>query len=142
MSNGDGASMLFRFAESVVNIAHVPKECLYYPRKQTSVSHATDCDVIVCYGAAKLSDKHLAATVHCVDDEIIGRLKGREQLRLPRRPRLRNEHAIIIEEKCEYSCLNQRHYRFWREAICFHIWQHVLKRRKHNFAPDAPVHIR
>jgi hypothetical protein len=25
---------------------------------------------IVCYGAAKLADKHLASTVHCVDDEI------------------------------------------------------------------------
>jgi hypothetical protein len=25
--------MLFRLAESVVNIAHVPKECLYYPPK-------------------------------------------------------------------------------------------------------------
>jgi hypothetical protein len=22
--------------------------CLYYPRKQTSVSHAADCDVIIC----------------------------------------------------------------------------------------------
>jgi hypothetical protein len=28
---------------------------------------------------AKLTDKHLAATVHCVDDEIIGGLKRREQ---------------------------------------------------------------
>jgi hypothetical protein len=33
--------------------------CLYYPRKQTSVSHAADCDVVVCYGGAKLTDKHL-----------------------------------------------------------------------------------
>ena len=30
-----------------------------------------DCDVVVCYGDAKLSDKHLASTIHCVDDEII-----------------------------------------------------------------------
>jgi hypothetical protein len=30
-----------------------------------------DCDVIVCYGGAKLTDKHLASKVHCVDDEII-----------------------------------------------------------------------
>jgi hypothetical protein len=45
--------------------------CLHYPRKQTSVSYAADCDVIACYGRAKLTDKHLAATVHCVDDEII-----------------------------------------------------------------------
>jgi hypothetical protein len=52
--------------------------CLYYPRKQTSVSYAADCDVITCYGGAKLVDKHLAAIVHCVDDEVIGWLKRRE----------------------------------------------------------------
>jgi hypothetical protein len=46
--------------------------CLYYPRKQTSVSYAADCDIIICYGGAKPTDKHLASTVHCVDDEIIG----------------------------------------------------------------------
>jgi hypothetical protein len=44
--------------------------CLFYPRKQTSVSYAAD-DVIVCYGGATIYDKHLASTVHCVDDEII-----------------------------------------------------------------------
>jgi hypothetical protein len=38
--------------------------CLYYPRKQTSVSYAA------CYGAATVYDKHLASTLHCVDDEI------------------------------------------------------------------------
>jgi hypothetical protein len=38
-------------------------------------------DVIVCYGGAKLTDKHLAATVHCVDDGIIGWLKRRERRR-------------------------------------------------------------
>jgi hypothetical protein len=31
------------------------------PRKQTSVSHAADCDLIACYGGAKLTDKHLAS---------------------------------------------------------------------------------
>jgi hypothetical protein len=36
-----------------------------------------DCDVIVCYGGAKLADKHLASTIHCVDDEIIGWRKRR-----------------------------------------------------------------
>jgi hypothetical protein len=41
------SSILFRFAESVVNTAHIPKECLYHRRKQTSVSYAADCDVIV-----------------------------------------------------------------------------------------------
>jgi hypothetical protein len=45
--------------------------CLYCPRKQTSVSYAADCDFIVCYGRAKLTDKHLASKIHCVDDEII-----------------------------------------------------------------------
>jgi hypothetical protein len=35
--------------------------CLFYPRKQTSVSYAADCDVIACYDGAKLTDKHLAA---------------------------------------------------------------------------------
>jgi hypothetical protein len=34
-----------------------------------SGSYAADCDVIVCYGGAKSADKHLASTVHCVDDE-------------------------------------------------------------------------
>jgi hypothetical protein len=34
------------------------------------------------YGGAKLTDKHLASTVHCIDDEIIGWLKRREQRRL------------------------------------------------------------
>jgi len=28
-----------------------------YPRNQTSVSYAADCDVIVCYGAAKPTTK-------------------------------------------------------------------------------------
>jgi len=36
---------------------------------------------------AKLADKHLAATVHCVDDEIIGWLKLREQHRRKTKPR-------------------------------------------------------
>jgi hypothetical protein len=55
--------------------------CLYYPRKQTSVSYAADCDVIICYGAATVYDKHLASKVHCVDGEIIEWLKRREQRR-------------------------------------------------------------
>ena len=35
--------------------------CLYCPRKQTSVSYAVDGDLIVCYGGAKLTDRHLAS---------------------------------------------------------------------------------
>ena|ERR1700716_3486987 len=46
--------------------------------------YAADCDVIVCYDGAKVADKHLASTVHCVDDEIIGWLKRREQRRRDR----------------------------------------------------------
>jgi hypothetical protein len=43
MRDGDAMSILFRFAESVVNIAHIPKS-LYHTRKQTLVSYAADCD--------------------------------------------------------------------------------------------------
>jgi hypothetical protein len=32
-------------------------------------------------GAAKFTDKHLASTIHCVDDEIFGWLQRREQRR-------------------------------------------------------------
>jgi hypothetical protein len=46
-----------------------------------------DCDIIMCGGNAKPEDKHLAWTVHCVDEEIVGWLKRREQRR-PRRPAL------------------------------------------------------
>jgi hypothetical protein len=60
MRNGDETSMLFRFAEPVVNIAHVPKRI----RKQTSVSYAADGDLIACYGGARLADKHLASKIH------------------------------------------------------------------------------
>jgi hypothetical protein len=41
-------------------------------------------DVIVCYGRAKLTDKHLASKIHCVDDEVIGWLERREQHRRDR----------------------------------------------------------
>jgi hypothetical protein len=57
--------------------------------KQTSVSAAAmtdpdpnpfaDCDVIVCRGGAKLTAKHLASTIHCSDDEIIGWLERRRR---------------------------------------------------------------
>jgi hypothetical protein len=48
---------------------------MFYPESRHRSGYAADCDVVVCYGAAKLADKHLSATVHCVDDEIIGWLK-------------------------------------------------------------------
>jgi hypothetical protein len=34
---------------------------------------------VFCYGGAKPTDKHFAATVHCVDDEIIEWLERRER---------------------------------------------------------------
>ena len=40
-----------------------------------------NCHVIVCFGGAGLFDKHLASTIHCVDDEVIGSLRRREQRR-------------------------------------------------------------
>jgi hypothetical protein len=49
------------------------------PRKQTSVSYAADCDIIACYGGAKLTDKHLASKVHCVDEEIFEWLERRKR---------------------------------------------------------------
>jgi hypothetical protein len=42
-----------------------------------------NCHVIVCYGGAGLFDKHLASTIHCVDDEIIGSLQRREYAGAP-----------------------------------------------------------
>jgi hypothetical protein len=39
---------------------------LYYPRKQTPISYAVDCDLIRCYSGAKPADKHLASTIHCI----------------------------------------------------------------------------
>ncbi len=42
------------------------------------------CQIIVRYGGAGLFDKHLASTIHCVDDEIIGPLQRREQRRRAR----------------------------------------------------------
>jgi hypothetical protein len=56
------------------------------PREQTSVSYAADCDFIVCYGGAKLDDKHLASTIHCIDGEVIEWLKRRER-RIPQSAR-------------------------------------------------------
>jgi hypothetical protein len=50
----------------------------FTPEKKASISYAADCDVIVC-GGATIYSKHLASKVHCVDDEIIGWLKRREQ---------------------------------------------------------------
>jgi len=60
--------------------------CLYYPRKQTSVSYAADCDGIRCYGGAKPTDTHLASKIHCIDGEIVKWLKRREQRRRGKQP--------------------------------------------------------
>jgi hypothetical protein len=60
--------------------------CLFYPRKQPSVSYAADCDVIACYSGAKLTDKHLASRIVCIDEEIVTWLERREQRRRGKQP--------------------------------------------------------
>ena len=54
--------------------SHAAKRLLqqYPPESRHRSATLPIADVIVCYGGAKLADKHLTATVHCVDDEIIG----------------------------------------------------------------------
>ena len=92
MRDGDATSMLFRFAESVVNIAHIPKELSVSPPK-------AEIGQLRCRlrCRANLADKHLASKVHCVDDEIIGWLTRREQLR--REPR----DAALGQSYCSAS---------------------------------------
>jgi hypothetical protein len=43
---------------------------LAYPSKAGILegAHAADCDVIARYSGAKLTDKHLASKIQCVDD--------------------------------------------------------------------------
>jgi hypothetical protein len=65
--------------------------CLRYPRKQTTASAAAmtdpdpsplfadECTVIACCGGAKVTANHLASTIHCTDDEIIGWLERRRR---------------------------------------------------------------
>jgi hypothetical protein len=56
--------MLFRFAVSMVNIAHVPKECLYYLRLPIVMSSsATERSSVT---------STLPLPCICVDDGIIG----------------------------------------------------------------------
>ena len=59
--------------------------CLYYPRKEISVSHAADCDGIRCYGEAEPTDLHPLSTIRAVDDEIIEWLERHEQFRRDRK---------------------------------------------------------
>jgi hypothetical protein len=54
------------------------KNVCFTARKQPSVSYAADCDLIVRYGGAKLTDKHLASRIVAVDDEIISWLRRRK----------------------------------------------------------------
>jgi hypothetical protein len=48
------------------------------PKADIGQPYAAYCDLIVCYGGAKLTDKHLASKIHCVGDKIIGWLERRE----------------------------------------------------------------
>jgi hypothetical protein len=66
-----------------------------------SAVRAADCDVVVCYGGAKLTDKHLASTVHCVDDEIIGWLKRREQLVYRSKWKLSQRSSFVVLRSSE-----------------------------------------
>jgi len=66
-------SILFRFAESVVNIAHVPKESLGLPPKADIGQLRCRLRCRRLLRQRQVVEKHLAATVHCVDDEIIRR---------------------------------------------------------------------
>jgi hypothetical protein len=56
---------------------------LFYPREQTSVGYAADCDIVICGGDAKPTDLHLPVTIHCVDDEIFEWLERREKRKKP-----------------------------------------------------------
>jgi hypothetical protein len=49
----------------------------FTPESRHQSGYAADCDVVVCYGGAKLADKHLALNVHCVDEEILDWLERR-----------------------------------------------------------------
>jgi hypothetical protein len=56
-------------------------------------SPLANCHLIVCYGGPGLFDKHLASTVHFVDDEISGWLQRHEQ-----RGRARSRCLLAIRE--------------------------------------------
>jgi hypothetical protein len=49
----------------------------FTPESRHRSGYAADYDVITCHGGAKVTDKHLASKIHCIDDEIIGWLKRR-----------------------------------------------------------------
>jgi len=70
--------------------------CLYYPRKQTSVSYAPDCDVVVCYCGAKPEDEHLAVIIHWVDEEIFESLERREAKR-KKNPRRSGDEPNLLQ---------------------------------------------
>jgi hypothetical protein len=60
--------------------------CRYLPAVEARLrlnlaSSDNDCTVIVCYGGAKFTDRHLACIIHCVNDEIFERLERRERRR-------------------------------------------------------------
>jgi hypothetical protein len=66
-----------RYTDNNVDLCDVLSSFSYGQGKvgRTQSDHGTspfaNCPVIVCYGGAGLFDKHLASTIHCVDDEII-----------------------------------------------------------------------
>jgi hypothetical protein len=54
-----------------LNLSWLSSRFCRHPPPSGSTLYAVDCDLIVCYGGAKLTHKHLASKIHCVDDEII-----------------------------------------------------------------------
>jgi hypothetical protein len=40
-----------------------------------------DGEIIICLGGAKLTDTHLASTIHCIDEEIFSWLEERNKMK-------------------------------------------------------------
>ena len=89
--------------------------CLYYPRKQTSVSYSADANVIVCYGRAKLTDKHLASKIHCVTREIFAWLERCEQRRRGKQP---PSHCSAIDSP-DYDESRENEYPIGNLGTCY-----------------------
>jgi hypothetical protein len=80
-----------------------------------SRSAVDDCDVIICYGGAKPTDRHLTAAVHCVDDEIIEWLeRRREQRRSGVATRSGQEYGLTVVERKSAATKTPSH----RQASC------------------------
>jgi hypothetical protein len=79
---------------------------------------ADGCIVIACYGGAKPDDVHLASTIHCVDEEIIARLRRRDRRRRDQN-RLGVGRSYLVVEL-----------RLYREALVARVAQQFFHRRR------------